>query len=98
VALGAGRWRLLQQLLTESVLLALSGAALGVPLSLWALEFLKGIGASTIPRLAEVNVDPTVLLVTAGIAIGAGIIFGLAPGVTSAKPELTEALKEGGRG
>jgi putative ABC transport system permease protein len=98
IALGAGRWRLLRQLLTESVLLALSGAALGVLLSLWALEFLKRIGASTIPRLAEVNIDPTVLIVTAAIAIVAGIIFGLAPGLASAKPELTEALKEGGRG
>jgi putative ABC transport system permease protein len=98
VALGAGRWRLLRQLLTESVLLALSGAALGVLLSLWALEFLKRIGAATIPRLAEVNIDPTVLIVTAAVATGAGIIFGLAPGLASAKPELTEALKEGGRG
>jgi putative ABC transport system permease protein len=98
VALGAGRWRLVQQLLTESVLLALGGAALGVLLSLWALEFLKRIGATTIPRLAEVNVDPTVLVATAAIATGTGIIFGLAPGLASAKPELTEALKEGGRG
>jgi putative ABC transport system permease protein len=97
-ALGAGRGRLLQQLLTESVLLALIGGGLGVLLSLWALEFLKRIGAATIPRLAEVNVDPTVLVITAAIAIGAGIIFGLAPALASAKPELTEALKEGGRG
>jgi putative ABC transport system permease protein len=98
VALGAGRWRLVQQLLTESMLLALSGAAFGVLLSLWALEFLKRIGGSTIPRLAEVNVDPTVLIVTTAIAISAGIIFGLAPALAIAKPELTEALKEGGRG
>ena len=98
VALGAGPWRLLRQLLTESVLLALVGAAVGTILSVWGLEFLRHIGARTIPRLAEVNIDPTVLAITAIIAVGTGILFGLAPGLASAKPELTEALKEGGRG
>jgi len=98
VALGAGRWRLLRQLLTESVLLALVGAAVGTILSVWGLALLRHIGARTIPRLAEVNIDPTVLAITAIIAVGTGILFGLAPGLASAKPELTEALKEGGRG
>jgi putative ABC transport system permease protein len=98
VALGAGPWRLLRQLLTESVLLAIGGAAAGVLLSIWALEILRQIGARTIPRLAEVNIDLTVLTVTAVIAIGAGVLFGLAPALASSKPELTEALKEGGRG
>jgi putative ABC transport system permease protein len=97
VALGAGRWRLLRQMLTESVLLALAGAAGGIILSIWGLEFLKQIGARTVPRLAEVNVDLVVFIVTAVVAVGTGILFGLIPAFASAKPELTEALKEGGR-
>src|SRR6266700_871519 len=97
IALGAGRWRLLRQMLTESVLLALAGAAGGGVLSIWGLELLKQIGARTIPRLAEVNVDLVVLVVTAVVAVGTGILFGLIPAFASAKPELTEALKEGGR-
>src|SRR6266446_217930 len=97
IALGAGHWRLLRQMLTESVLLALAGAAGGIVLSVWGLELLKRIGARTIPRLAEVNVDLVVLIVTAVVAIGTGILFGLIPAFASAKPELTEALKEGGR-
>src|SRR6266404_5680071 len=98
VALGAGRWQLLRQMLTESVVLAFLGAIAGILLSVWGLVFLRHIGAQTIPRLAEVNVDLSVLAVTAIVAFGAGILFGLAPGLASAKPELTEALKEGGRG
>src|ERR1700719_1718698 len=98
IALGAGRWRLLRQMLTESVLLALAGAAGGVIPSIWGLELLKQIGARTIPRLAEVNIDLVVLIFTAVVAVGTGILFGLIPAFASAKPELTEALKEGGRG
>lgn len=97
VALGAGRWRLLRQMLTESVLLSVTGAAIGIFLSIWGLELLKQIGARTIPRLAEVNVDLVVLIVTAVVAVGTGILFGLIPAFATAKPELTEALKEGGR-
>jgi putative ABC transport system permease protein len=95
--LGAGRWRLLRQMLIESVLLALAGAAGGIVLSVWGLEFLKQIGARTVPRLAEVNVDLVVLIVTTVVAVGTGILFGLIPALATAKPELTEALKEGGR-
>ncbi len=98
VALGAGRLRLLKQVFTESVLLALIGGAAGVVLALWGVELLKTIGAQTVPRLREVNVDLVVLGVTAAICVGTGILFGLAPGLASARSELTEALKEGGRG
>jgi putative ABC transport system permease protein len=97
VALGAGPLRLLKQVLTESVLLALIGGVAGVLLALWGVELLKVIGAQTVPRLREVNVDLGVLGVTLAIAVGTGIIFGLVPGLASARPELTEALKEGGR-
>ena len=98
VALGAGPWRLLRQMLTESVLLAIGGAVVGVVLSIWALDLLAKIGARTVPRLAEANVDIAVLLVTAVVAVVTGILFGLVPAFVSAKPELTDALKEGGRG
>ena len=98
VALGAGRWRLLRQMLTESVLLGLGGGIAGIILSIWGLELLKHIGARTIPRLGEVHVDLTVLCMTAVLAIGSGILLGIAPALVSAKSELTEALKEGGRG
>src|SRR5881296_1367840 len=98
VALGAGRMRLLKQVFTESVLLALIGGAAGVLLALWGVELLKTIGAQTVPRLHEVNIDLVVLGVTLAICVGTGIIFGLAPGLASSRPKLTEALKEGGRG
>src|SRR5438034_3789885 len=97
VALGAGRLQLLKQVLTESVVLALIGGAAGVLLALWGVGLLKTIGAQTVPRLREVNVDLAVLGMTLAIAVGTGIIFGLVPGLASAKPELTESLKEGGR-
>jgi putative ABC transport system permease protein len=98
VALGASRLRLLKQVFTESVLLALIGGAAGVVLALWGVEFLKTIGAQTVPRLREVNVDLVVLGLTLAVCVGTGIIFGVAPGLATARPELTEALKEGGRG
>src|ERR1043166_1880236 len=98
VALGAGPLRLLKQVFTESVLLALIGGVAGVVLAMWGVESLKAIGAQTVPRLREVNIDLVVLSITVVICVGTGIIFGLAPGLASARPELTETLKEGGRG
>jgi putative ABC transport system permease protein len=98
LALGAGRMQLLRQMLSESVLLALVGASAGVVLAIWGLDLLRSIGTQTVPRLAEVNLDLRVLLVTLGTAVGTGIVIGLIPALASGKPELTEALKEGGRG
>ena len=98
VAVGASRSRLLRQALTESVVLAICGAGVGVLFAIWAIDLVKSIGTQTIPRLSEVHIDGTVLLVTLAIAIGTGLIFGLVPGLASGKPDLTESLKEGGRG
>ncbi|MEA2922779.1 MAG: hypothetical protein QOF07_2744, partial [Bradyrhizobium sp.] len=97
-ALGASRMQLLRQTLSESVLLALVGGAAGALLAVWGLDLLRAIGTQTVPRIAEANLDPRVLLVTLAVSIGTGILFGLVPALASGNPELTEALKEGGRG
>jgi putative ABC transport system permease protein len=98
LALGAGRMQLVRQMLGESILLALIGGTAGVMLAVWGLNLLRSIGTQTVPRLAEVNLDLRVLLVTLGTAVATGIIIGLIPALATGKPELTEALKEGGRG
>ena len=98
LALGAGRAQLIRQLLAESLLLALVGGLAGVMLAVWGLELLRSFGAQTVPRLGEVNLDWRVLLATLGVSGLTGVIFGLVPALASGKPELTEALKEGGRG
>ena len=98
VAVGASRARLLRQGLTESVVLAIFGGAVGVLFAIWAIDLVKTLGTQTIPRLSEVRIDGSVLLVTLAIAIGTGLIFGLVPALATGRPDLTEALKEGGRG
>ena len=98
VALGAGPGRLLRQTLTESVLLALIGGVAGTLLAIWGLDLLRALGSTTVPRIAEANLDLRVLFVTLLVSVGTGILFGLIPALSSVKPELTEALKEGGRG
>ncbi|PYK30816.1 MAG: hypothetical protein DME58_08645 [Verrucomicrobia bacterium] len=98
VALGAGLKRMLRQLLTESVVLSILGGIAGVLLAVGALDVLRVIGAQTVPRLREVDLDLSVLAMTFVVAVATGILFGLVPALVSAKPELTEALKEGGRG
>jgi len=96
VAVGASRFRLLRQSLTESVVLALLGAAAGTILAFWGIDLVKSIGTQTIPRLSEVHLDLTVLLVTLVIGVGAGLAFGIAPGLASGKLDLSESLKESG--
>ena len=98
LALGAGRMQLVRQMLAESILLALAGGTAGVVLAIWGLDLLRSIGTQTVPRIAEVNLDLRVLLVTLCTAVITGIVIGLIPALASGKPELTEALKEGGRG
>ncbi|MBI3426659.1 MAG: ABC transporter permease [Acidobacteria bacterium] len=104
-ALGANRWRILRQMLTESLLLALGGAFSGVLLAVWGVEWLTGLlaGNSTsfsvrLPRLNEIQIDATALLFTLSVALLTGLLFGLAPALAASKPDLNQVLKEGGRG
>lgn len=97
-ALGAGRGRVLRQLLTESVLLAMAGGALGLLLAWWGTR--AGLAAlpMTIPRSQEVGVDGRVLIFAAAISLLSGILFGLAPALRTSRTGLDNVLKEGARG
>ena len=98
LALGAGRTRLLRQLLTESVLLSVLGGTLGLFLAWAGLQLLIGLAPAEIPRLDEVRIDPLVLGVTLGVAVLTGLAFGLYPALQASRPNLSDALREGGRG
>jgi putative ABC transport system permease protein len=95
-ALGAGRWRLTRQLITESVLMTVKGGVLGVAGAHYALQILKSTLPADTPRLAEVTVDSRVLLFTAILCALTGIIFGLVPSVSVARLDVTKSLKIGG--
>jgi putative ABC transport system permease protein len=95
-ALGAGRFRLARQLLTESLLLAGAGAALGLLLAHFGLKSLLALVPDGLPRASEIETDPLALLFTLGIAAAAGILFGLAPAFSASRLNLTNALREGG--
>jgi putative ABC transport system permease protein len=98
VALGANRWRIIRQLLTESLILALIGAALGILLAHWGTSFIASQLPAGIPRLNEASVDVPVLAFTLGVSLVTGLLFGLAPALQASRLNLTEALKEGDRG
>ncbi len=97
-ALGAGKSRLIRQLLTESVLLGILGGALGLLLASWGTRAALGALPSTLPRASEVGIDGHVLLFTAAIALLAGILFGLFPALKISRTNLQQNLQEGGRG
>ena len=96
-ALGAGRWRVVRQLLTESVVLAMAGGALGLLIAIWSLDALRWLSPGNIPRLENIRVDGRVLAFTFGAALLTGILFGLVPAHRGSRVSLSEALKEGGR-
>jgi len=97
-ALGASRKRIVRQLLTESLLLSLAGGTLGLLLAVWWSDLLLALGKQSIPRALHVGMDWRVLGFTLGVSVLTGLIFGLVPAINSSKTELTESLKEGGRG
>ena len=96
-ALGAGRGRLIGQLLTESVLLSLVGAAFGLLLAVWGVELLTNLKPQGIPRLDNVRVDGAVILFTIAVGVVTGVLFGLVPAFAATRG-LSATLKEGGRG
>ena len=97
-AMGADRRRVIRQLLTESVLLALIGATLGIFLAAEGLRLLKAALPADTPRLADAHIDWRVLVFTGGLAVLTGILFGLAPAIHSSRTAVAGALKSAGRG
>ena len=96
VALGADRWRIVRQLLTESVLVALTGGTLGVALAWAFLQWIKASILGGVPFWMRFAIDGQVLLFTAAVAIGTALLFGLAPAIQSARPNLNETLRDAG--
>jgi putative ABC transport system permease protein len=94
-ALGARRLRLIRQLLTESLLLALIGSSVGLLLAVWMVDLLVAFSPPGAPRVDEIKIDGSVLLFTFGVAVLTGLLFGLIPAVRSSKPDLNQSLKEG---
>ncbi len=97
-ALGASRLRVVRQLLTESMLLSLAGGALGLLLAVWWSDLLVSLGKDDIPRAMQVGLDWRVVAFTFVVSLLTGAIFGLVPALHSSNTQLTETLKEGGRG
>jgi putative ABC transport system permease protein len=96
-ALGARRGRLIRQLLTESVLLAGIGGAMGLFVAYWGVQALIAMAPESIPRLADVQVDPRIAAFAIAASAIVGLLFGLVPALQGARPQVVEALKDGGR-
>jgi len=97
LALGANRWRIVRQLLTESLLLASVGGVCGLLLGRWGMDLFRTFGPANLPRLQEINLDVRVLGFTMLAALLSGLIFGMAPALQSSRADLNEALKQGAR-
>ena len=96
-AMGAGQWRLIRQMLTESILLGTIGGALGLLLAVWGVQVLVGLTPKDIPRLETVSIDRWALFFTLIVSMATGLFFGLAPAWHARRPSLNESLREGSR-
>ena len=96
-ALGAGRWRVARQLLTESVLLAVCGSALGLLMAYWGLKALVALAPADFPSANSIGISGRVLLFTMALSLLTGLIFGLIPALQISQPALSEVLKDGSR-
>ena len=96
IALGAGRGRLIQQFLTEGLLLSVIGGVLGIALAWWLMNVLGKIAFPFLPRSQEIGIDSRVLLFTLGVSILTSLVFGLIPSLQAGKTDVQETLKEGG--
>ena len=96
-ALGAGKARLVRQMLAESLVLAIGGGVLGVLLAYLALRPIQTLSAGSIPRVQDITIDGTVLLFAVAMSLATGLIFGLAPAWQAARPGIAGIMKEGGR-
>jgi putative ABC transport system permease protein len=96
-ALGAGRGRLIGQLLTESLVLAIAGGLAGLLVANWALDLLVSAAPERLPRLGDIALDWRVGLFAFAATLAVGVLFGLAPAVSSSRPDVNSDLKEGGR-
>lgn len=94
-ALGAGRIRLIRQMLTESMVYALIGAGLGLLVAMWGVTLLTSALPSNTPRLSQIKIDSTVLIFNFIVAFATGLVFGIVPAIQASKADLNETLKEG---
>ncbi len=97
-ALGAGRWRLLRQLLSENILLAITGGALGVLAAFWTMDVVRMFVPQDTPLVGPINIDMTVLLFGLALSLFVGLLFGVLPAWSASRSAVMERLKQGSRG
>src|SRR5439155_549508 len=95
LALGASRWQLVRQLITESILMALAGGALGLALASAGMGSLLAMAPSTLPRVGDIRLDARIFAFTFAVSLLTGVLFGLAPAIYATRTNLSETLKEG---